>query len=1126
MGRKLDLSSLTEEEAEHVLQVVQRDRQLRKSEEDRLRCLPDLISPDWCVELKQELEEEKTRCALLSRQPGFNERCCMLCCSPFSFLLASRQACHGCGYNVCRHCRRYTRDGWLCSACQRTRLLKTCSLEWFYSSVRRRFKRFGSDKVLKTLYRRLITPCDSQGEFTEGSTYESAGNESSVYESDSTFYRHSNEHSMAETTCVAQRVAEEAVDEAVAKSKRQTHNEQKLKEAQYMQDNRGELIEGLTTVIMQKIIRRRRETPETQPEPADGNSQASFPSSPGGPEAVQKRQRSAVALHTGDEPDREGRVEKGHTFPPECTQGLKKEGAAGSTLPSWKSVDRLDASSASMLQSPDGNWIAMQSTQLSRPSLLTKRKSLVFTALEKESGAVSAYDGLCSDTEPDTAGAWGAALLEFRHKMSSNNTSNDLLSTSPQSPAQTTAENTQSDSGQNTPVLQPHKGQFPVLKRKVSREHRRPSLLDITFYPDSTESSEEGSENNRAKRTRRKRKSKQERADQEGFMSLTSSEPDYSMMLLEVLTKHQIKKQSSTEVVNDKPVADTSDTATQDTGSSGAVTPGAPEVEDPGIVHHLLTGSLDHQLTSTLVQLTDPSSEKKDDTDKEVEMVGKRNANIEQEAVEGTEEMERGKERQAGRKPLVVVTQDEECPVCSRQVGEENIVTASINVHKKTHRIDREVSANLHDKFITEKQSENYMEKPAGIPQETCLGQESETAGEAKEHEESEADSIRSEVRTGAPSVLLSWRSKRTSEEEQAENTEAGRSGRGQTGSTDHEQVKDQTGTGVETLQEQESQSASQLKKQEAAGEVGAEKNREAESRRSREAESRRSREAESRRSRTLDNVEREIEVDLCDTASDVTAEQREEDNEIGREQKEEMEDDVERRQDKERVTENEREYTRVQTTEEKSCIMKSEESGDHTFKECPDSALPGQEELLTPEEIYRKYSAASLRSITTEVLKVLNATEDLIQGTMGDKLNQSESQDLPPLPPAQSKKLDEQLSHLEENVYVAASTAFGLEAELEDLAECARSVWSATTEGELTHLEEQVASAAAQVQQSELQVTDIAARIAALKNAGLNVAPQTRVTKVRTKPSLPHQPTNHRRMSAAPATSTSTSRA
>lgn len=37
MGRKLDMSNLTEEEAEHVLEVVQRDMQLRKTEEERLR---------------------------------------------------------------------------------------------------------------------------------------------------------------------------------------------------------------------------------------------------------------------------------------------------------------------------------------------------------------------------------------------------------------------------------------------------------------------------------------------------------------------------------------------------------------------------------------------------------------------------------------------------------------------------------------------------------------------------------------------------------------------------------------------------------------------------------------------------------------------------------------------------------------------------------------------------------------------------------------------------------------------------------------------------------------------------------------------------------------------------------
>lgn len=37
MGRKLDLSGLTDVEAEHVMQVVQRDMQLRKTEETRLR---------------------------------------------------------------------------------------------------------------------------------------------------------------------------------------------------------------------------------------------------------------------------------------------------------------------------------------------------------------------------------------------------------------------------------------------------------------------------------------------------------------------------------------------------------------------------------------------------------------------------------------------------------------------------------------------------------------------------------------------------------------------------------------------------------------------------------------------------------------------------------------------------------------------------------------------------------------------------------------------------------------------------------------------------------------------------------------------------------------------------------
>uniref|UniRef100_H3C8S4 RabBD domain-containing protein n=2 Tax=Tetraodon nigroviridis TaxID=99883 RepID=H3C8S4_TETNG len=144
MGRKLDLSGLSDHEAEHVLQVVQRDMKLRKKEEERLS------------ELRQELDEEGSRCLLLSRQRCFNQRCCIRCCSPFTFLLNPKRQCRDCRYNVCKACRAYSKRerGWLCSACQKSRLLKTQSLEWFYNNVRKRFRRFGSAKVLKTLYRK------------------------------------------------------------------------------------------------------------------------------------------------------------------------------------------------------------------------------------------------------------------------------------------------------------------------------------------------------------------------------------------------------------------------------------------------------------------------------------------------------------------------------------------------------------------------------------------------------------------------------------------------------------------------------------------------------------------------------------------------------------------------------------------------------------------------------------------------------------------------------------------------------------------------------------------------------------------------------------------------------------
>lgn len=52
------------------------------------------------------------------------------------------------------------------SVCFFLRLLKTQSLEWFYTNVKKRFKRFGSAKVLKTLYRKHLAEHSALSELT------------------------------------------------------------------------------------------------------------------------------------------------------------------------------------------------------------------------------------------------------------------------------------------------------------------------------------------------------------------------------------------------------------------------------------------------------------------------------------------------------------------------------------------------------------------------------------------------------------------------------------------------------------------------------------------------------------------------------------------------------------------------------------------------------------------------------------------------------------------------------------------------------------------------------------------------------------------------------------------------
>ncbi|KAJ7344611.1 hypothetical protein JRQ81_000561 [Phrynocephalus forsythii] len=145
MGRKLDLSKLTDEEAKHVWDVVQRDFDLRKKEEERLR------------ELKGKIEKEGAKRELLSSQSHINETHCIHCLQPFKFLVNSKRQCLDCHLYTCKNCSRYNKkeQGWVCDPCRLSRIARTGSLEWYYEHVRSRFKRFGSAKVMRSLYGRM-----------------------------------------------------------------------------------------------------------------------------------------------------------------------------------------------------------------------------------------------------------------------------------------------------------------------------------------------------------------------------------------------------------------------------------------------------------------------------------------------------------------------------------------------------------------------------------------------------------------------------------------------------------------------------------------------------------------------------------------------------------------------------------------------------------------------------------------------------------------------------------------------------------------------------------------------------------------------------------------------------------
>ncbi|XP_058556108.1 melanophilin isoform X1 [Neofelis nebulosa] len=145
MGKKLDLSKLTDDEAKHIWEVVRRDFDLRRKEEERLGGLKDRI------------KKESSQRELLSDAAHLNETHCARCLQPYRLLVAPKRQCLDCHLFTCQDCSHAhpEEEGWLCDPCHLARVVKMGSLEWYYGHLRARFKRFGSAKVIRSLCGRL-----------------------------------------------------------------------------------------------------------------------------------------------------------------------------------------------------------------------------------------------------------------------------------------------------------------------------------------------------------------------------------------------------------------------------------------------------------------------------------------------------------------------------------------------------------------------------------------------------------------------------------------------------------------------------------------------------------------------------------------------------------------------------------------------------------------------------------------------------------------------------------------------------------------------------------------------------------------------------------------------------------
>ncbi|XP_031223418.1 synaptotagmin-like protein 4 isoform X2 [Mastomys coucha] len=143
MSELLDLSFLSEMERDLILGVLQRDEELRKADEKRIR------------RLKNELLEIKRKGAKRGSQ-HYSDRTCARCQEGLGRLIPKSSTCVGCNHLVCRECRVLESNGsWRCKVCAKEIELKKATGDWFYDQKVNRFDcRTGSELIRMSLRRK------------------------------------------------------------------------------------------------------------------------------------------------------------------------------------------------------------------------------------------------------------------------------------------------------------------------------------------------------------------------------------------------------------------------------------------------------------------------------------------------------------------------------------------------------------------------------------------------------------------------------------------------------------------------------------------------------------------------------------------------------------------------------------------------------------------------------------------------------------------------------------------------------------------------------------------------------------------------------------------------------------